>query len=487
MMKKLKMKNNSSKKSRRPLTDKEKLLVTILLALISFYLLFKFVLTPQKEKIETLNEDKFTLEQEISENNRILRSEGKIKESWQELNLEKDIIVEDFFPSLDQAQMIYLLNELLLSQDIDSIDLNFSKPSIESINDREVNLMEIYLPFKGGYDGIFEIIRAIEKSPKKIIISSINLDSEEESLSGNMSLKVYSLEGIADTEKGVIHVETTDDNRGNPFKPYVDYKEPDDKFEDNENDKSHGGEYLPEDNAGQSDENINNWSIKDEDNKKDQDKGIVDGELGKGNLIYDFELARHGFFTNTPGFQGIISKSDMSRSGKNSLKLDYALYPSKLNNTGYIDLAMNEVIIDKVEELSLWMYSSLKTSGKISMGFINSVKEDLIVSIVDDINWTGWKKQNISFPKNTSFPLKFDRIILELPNDKEKYGSILFDNIEKDESYIYYQVKAGDTIYDISKKVYNSGKYIEEILKLNGMESKDILYVGKKLKLKKHN
>ena len=73
MMKKLKMKNNSSKKSRRPLTDKEKLLVTILLALISFYLLFKFVLTPQKEKIETLNEDKFTLEQEISENNRILR------------------------------------------------------------------------------------------------------------------------------------------------------------------------------------------------------------------------------------------------------------------------------------------------------------------------------------------------------------------------------------------------------------------------------
>lgn len=454
--------NITKLKIKRPLTQKEKVLLIIMLVILSSYLLFIFVYSPQKEMIQRLEDHRIELDDKIAENNRILRSENDIKDEWEKLNLERDGIIKDFFSTMDQSQIIYLLNNLLVSDDLASIDLNFSKATIENIKDHQVKSMDVNLPFKGGYDGIFDIIRAIELSPKKIVISSIDLNSRETDLTGNMNLKIYSLDGLTDSHKDEIFVDSSDGNMDNPFKAMDGYKDP--------NKNQEGGD---ENSSTRPD----NWV-----DSPNEDHT----ELVNPNLIYDFEMGSYEFFSSNPMFGGRISDSTMAKEGNYSLKFDYSILASNKANRGYIDLASNKIIIESpIRELSLWVYSSSQNDGAIDIVFTDKNNEEITINIIDEISWEKWKAHKINLPTEKSrYPLHLENISLFFPKGNELFGSFLFDKLEIHSEYFYYKVKPGDTVSGISKKVYGSAVYVNEILKLNEMKQKDILQVGRELKLK---
>ncbi len=123
---------------------------------------------------------------------------------------------------------------------------------------------------------------------------------------------------------------------------------------------------------------------------------------------------------------------------------------------------MNDIIINnKEDELALWIYSSSKSSGEISVSYKDSSHKDRIINIAEEIAWTGWEKRKLPLPDNVKFPLIMDKVIFEFPSDQEEFGTLLFDSIERNEEYIYYQVKAGDTITGISQKIYKTNKYVD--------------------------
>ncbi len=65
---------------------------------------------------------------------------------------------------LDQAQIIYLLNDILEDERVNINELSFSRPVLENIDEMEVSRMDLLIPFNGSYaGGVIDIVKAIEK------------------------------------------------------------------------------------------------------------------------------------------------------------------------------------------------------------------------------------------------------------------------------------------------------------------------------------
>lgn len=53
--------------------------------------------------------------------------------------------------------------------------------------------------------------------------------------------------------------------------------------------------------------------------------------------------------------------------------------------------------------------------------------------------------------------------------------------VMNDQTPVYYTVQEGDTISSISMKMYQSSKYVEEIVSANALENEDSIYIGQKI------
>ncbi len=164
--------------------------------------------------MSSLNAEIVTLDNQIADMKQYNKKEDNIKKEWEMLHRERDEILKNYFPVLDQAQIIYLLNDLIVDDRVNISDLNFANPSEEKLGEMAVQNMSISLPYSGSYDGTMNIIKSLGSSPRRIVVDNLTMDREGDSnLSGNITLKIYSLEGIAKTDPEVIHVETVDGDR----------------------------------------------------------------------------------------------------------------------------------------------------------------------------------------------------------------------------------------------------------------------------------
>ena len=109
----------------RPLTNKERLLLTLLGIVLVIYLSNSLLLTPQAEKISELETLKVELDTKIVDMNNTLKKEDAIKKELEMLHRERNEIFQNYFPVLDQAQIIYLLNDLIVDERVDISDINF--------------------------------------------------------------------------------------------------------------------------------------------------------------------------------------------------------------------------------------------------------------------------------------------------------------------------------------------------------------------------
>ncbi|OLS03925.1 LysM peptidoglycan-binding domain-containing protein [Tissierella creatinophila] len=242
---KRKMKNQKKTRRKidvRELTNNERTLITLLAIVILFWLSFKYIIDPQILKISTLESKMNAYALEVEENNRIIKNSEVILDEKSKLFIEKQNIEKDFFKSLNQPQIIYVLNELLLKSDIEMDSISFSKPFMETLNAQEIQKMDISIPFKGSFSSLNEIIKSLETETRKIVINNIDIQKGEETeITGNISLGVYSLSGIVEGKDEDLPIETTDENKLNPFIPYEGYVDLS-KVEDNSSEEIESGQ-----------------------------------------------------------------------------------------------------------------------------------------------------------------------------------------------------------------------------------------------------
>ncbi|MFA7550263.1 MAG: LysM domain-containing protein, partial [Sedimentibacter sp.] len=93
------------------------------------------------------------------------------------------------------------------------------------------------------------------------------------------------------------------------------------------------------------------------------------------------------------------------------------------------------------------------------------------------------------------YPLKLTHIYFEMPFNRDDIGVFLIDKLQafypvnqdsqgnNQPIYDFYVVKSGDTVTDISRQIYGTISYKNEIMKNNSLTAGDILPVGKVLVL----
>ena len=473
------MEKRLSKKLKiRELTKNEKVLLTLLAIVILTWAAYRLVITPQTIKLEALIAKRIEYSQIINEMNQVLKNEDSIKKEWNSLHKEKEQIVSKYFPVIDQAQIIYLLNDLIEHEDVSVVDLNFTRPVYEDIGEFQVKSMDISIPYNGDYDGIIDIANAIKGSPRKILIDRISMDRDlGESLNGNMSLKVYSLEGIAHADKEVIYIDKVKNNsKITPFDKYDDFTMVNEETEDVEE--------------------LEVESIINTDSGSSSNDNLYIEEI-----LLDFESSNNYFLPSQALVKGNVLQSINSKSGKYSLRFEYNILAVEEENRAYVDISKNNIILKyPPNSIGLWIYSYGYSPVTLGIGLSGQMGEEEFIPLTEGIGWTGWKYLEVSPPSDLGiYPIKLDKLYVDMPKDREDFGVVLMDklgvkydrNLDEDGSdkstsdYRFHVVVDGDTAEKISIKYYGTNIYKNEILKLNEIKLGGLLPIGKVLVLKR--
>ncbi len=470
----------SSKKrliNTRPLTKSEKILLGLLLLVVLVWVSNRFIFQPQAAKLTSLEAEKADYELQIIDINDTLKSEEKIRDQWDELDKERSQILSQYFPTLDQSQIIYLLNDLINEENFNVDDLSFSRPTTAKLGEMDVRNMEASFPFEGGYNGVIDILNSFQTSPRRILIDSLSIDSSEsDDLSGSMALKIYSLEGIAETDPNVIFVETADGSGDSlPFESYDDF--------------------TTASTAGDSPSGIS----------VDEDGEIVlspDIKVGmRKQLLHEFDYSSYNFIPSSPMVKGNVSPSNIRKSGRYSMRFEFNILALEEENRAYVDLSSTDIEF-KVPPTTIgtWIYSYGYSPGTLGMRLVTQDGVPVDFPMVNGLTWTGWNYVETSPPSDlTLYPLRLDKIYYELPFNRDDFGVMLIDKMEafysdsdeeiaagNQETYLFYVVEAGDNISEISRKMYGTMSYKNEIMQLNDIRAGEVLPVGKVLVLKRH-
>jgi len=477
--------SRSRRKSRiktRPLTGTEKALLVLLGIVLVVWLGIRFILTPQQEKINNLQVDKLELENRIAEMNSVLRREKDIKAEWENLTKERSQILANYFPTLDQAQIIYLLNDMLPADQVDLADYGFTRPASEQIAEMEVKNMSVSVPFAGDYNGIMNMVRAVELSPRRMMIDSLTLDrASDSSLSGSMSVKVYSLEGLADTDPNVIPIVVAENaSPGSLFGSFTGYV-------GNQTATGNGSST-----GSQSGTSVG-----------DPTPGVEEPVELKGDVIHSFETRNYEFIPSHSLVKGSAVPTMIADHGRYGLRLEYKILGVEDENRTYIDLSSQNLVFNyPPSELSLMSYSFNYSPGNIGVRILkqDGSTDDIIIS--NGVSWLGWGKININLLGDTTeYPIRMTHLFYEVAKERDDFGVLIFDKLEvfysehfeesiaddklKLADYTFYEVQYGDTITSISRKIYGTEKFKNEIMSNNEIKSGDVLQVGKILVLVK--
>ena len=214
----------------RELKNSEKVLLGALAIILVVLSSYQFAITPQKRKLEGFSKQKIEYQDQINEHGSIISKENQIDADLILLEEEKELLTSRYFPKLDQAQAIYLLNSLLIDDEIEVSDMDFDRPSFEEVDELQMKHMDVSIPFEGTYPGIINAINNLNNSPRHILVDSVAMDRDgNNALTGNISVRVYGLDDLINEDKEVVIIPTQEREipDATPFTAYSGYVEKD--------------------------------------------------------------------------------------------------------------------------------------------------------------------------------------------------------------------------------------------------------------------
>lgn len=463
------------------LSKREKILLIIFTFIFILWLSYILLLKPQAIKIESLEMKKTLLDNELININHILEDEIENREELSNVNSDIRNIGNRYFPSLDQAQIIYYLEDIFLGNHLNIKNLTFGEKEVSDIDDLQVNSISILIPFEGTYDDIKTTVKDLNSGPFKLKIESLTIEFlNVENLQGEISLRIYCLENIIDIPQNNIVLRPRESLENfKDFSPFEENEEEDvSTFNDSVSEKSHHRE-LSENTINQ-DEKIG----ESKDYKNDINRYIID----------NFNNIKYGFKGSHEMVKGNVNL--INDNNKTSLSLSYQIQGSNQEeNRAYIDLSKGNIEFRyPIKKLYLSIRSFNYSYGSLGIRLISPEDEEFDLIISDGISWIGWNEIEFSLPSILSaYPLKLTHIFYEITNNREDIGVLIFDKLEMQidgqntntEIFDFYIVKENDSLKSISTEIYGSDKYVDEIINNNYLSSKDDISPGKILILKR--
>ncbi|MBU3144899.1 hypothetical protein [Clostridium sp. CF012] len=236
------------------ITKREQVLIGALLIVLLGYSFYNFIYTKQIQRISELKASRYTYSQKWEQAKVKIASKNKMSEQYKTLNAKIFNETDKLFTSIEQEQIIVVLDKMIKDSDLQADVLEFSEINGESttadtsknvnnedkskiasneldklVSDFNANSkkdansektnnnnattktdnaniigaykMQVTLKFKGMYDEIIGFIGQVEAYDKKIVINNIKLDGAEGSdVSGTLMLEFYGIPKLNDND-----------------------------------------------------------------------------------------------------------------------------------------------------------------------------------------------------------------------------------------------------------------------------------------------
>jgi len=438
------------------ISKKEKILLLILIVILFFWASYRFVFINQLKEIESLKVEKTNYETQLNMVKQKIENEDLIKSERDILRNMVDNISCKYFYNINQPDLLHILNFILESVDLEVNNIIFSEPTALDYEGLDrIYFIGVLLPFKGKYSALESLLRELRNSSKKLLIDHISItrSNEENIVNGQISLKAFSYGSTKPADSDYYYINAYKSNgKTDPFKGFDEYEE--------------------------EIEEIPDYDFFEEGEKRD--------------LVFDMEADDIFFMGTSPSVSGQVKRINKAKRGKSSIRIEYNISTVFQQERAYIVLDDKNINIKyPPQSIGVWAYSYGFSPVAIGVRFNDMDGRKIDLELSKAVNWTGWEFISAMPPQDISlYPLKLDRIYLELDVNRDEYGVILFDQIEasygdnkkKDftevESYFFYIVKPGDTLKSISKTYYKTESNFMKLAKENALNPNDELEPG---------
>ncbi|MEA4963873.1 LysM peptidoglycan-binding domain-containing protein [Lutispora sp.] len=455
----LKLQNNKPKRSIN-ISKKEKNLLLILLVAILFWFSYKFVLIPQGKAIEKLKTDKLNYENDLIKIQEILARENGIKREWENLNTEFIRVSEKYYQEMNQSDLMHMLNGIIDSGQLEVPSMSFRETEALELEGLQADYLGVSLPFRGSFTDLEVFLSQLRNSPKRLLIDQLSITKDSsDSLNGQLSFNAYAYGGAKAKEDGYFYTNAYNSpNKPSPFTAFDGYVEV--------------PVYSGDSSDGETEE--------------------------KRALLADLEDDHIYYMGTGSGVTGKVSRFGTAKYGKTSIRAEYFISTDYQPERAYVVLDDQDINIKyPPPSIGIWAFSYGYSPVTVGLRFQDMDGRKIDVELEKGVNWTGWKYISASPPQDINvYPLKLDRVYIELGSNRDDYGVLLFDRIEASypsedsekegmPSYVFYVVKPGDTLTSISESFYGSKTQYKRLAKDNGLAENSILEAGKVLVIQK--
>lgn len=449
------------------LSKREKNLLILLFLVVTFWIFYRFVFTKQFLKIAELKEEKNNYYNELLKIEDILSKDKAVTEEWEKLNEGIRYIQSKYFDDIDQPEIMHMLNHVIDNNSLKISGIYFNEPDYAMLGSIETKYLGISMPFEGSYGELGIFLSELRSLPKSFLINQLAISrADDRILTGQINLNVYSYDEILDRASDPIYkVEIQKVIKEDPFQPYEGYL------------------------AELESENYGNFEL---------DVDVTEDVRNK-IILEDFEGEEIFFMGTSIDVTGKVSKFNNSKHGKYSLRTEYFISTQDKEERAYVLLDDKGINLKyPPSSIGIWVHSYGYSPVILGLRFQDQEGNKIDLELSKGINWIGWNFIETMPPQDIKlYPLKLDRVYIELGANRDDYGVILFDNIEieypniesqeenQNKSYFFYLVQYGDTLETISEKVYGKKSKYKIIMRENGLNEDSMLETGQILVIPK--
>lgn len=444
------------------LSNREKNLIVIAGTLLVVFIVLRFLIQPQMQKIQGLKEELEIKTLSSEEVKLLVASRDTVKSQIEEKEKTIAQMKEKYYAQLAQEEIIWTINTSAENVNLQLESLSFQ--NLEVNESTPYRSLQVKVPFKGDYNGIMGFLANLRRNGKHIILENMLLKNQENGLlAGEFLLGFYS--ASEDMSKSSFQGKVSEKNK-NPFQPF------------GEGTDSALVEEPP------ADFDINQVAI-----------SITDSFI-----LYDgFEAADYPVVSSDREAQFKVTNDENDKDASSCILVDYNFLAESYLRKFEIGFDKKNITIKKPPKA---VTVDMKVYGATEMSFaIKAIGAD---NRIYNLPLTGngqsdeWASYSANMPQNFRvYPLKIQSLEVTLYENAFGSGQLVLDNLKGSVApakiktrnaekisgdYLSYVVVGGDTLKSISLNYYGTENMAETIKRINNLKSNQ-LEKGKKLLL----
>lgn len=444
------------------LSKREFTLLAVLGVVLLGIVYYKFIIIPQTASAETFKTQRDQKRNQLETLRDDIASQKKLEIELLDLQDKIKENSQRYFLTLDQEEIILILNEFVEGTKVKLKAVNFEEPRVEAVGAKEgedgesqpqpeteentgenvedkdstsLDVHTVSLEYESDYYSLLDFLKNISSYDKKIMIKNININKEDTGkIAGNTTLEFYAIGKIIDQEE-LLYAWEPDQGSivGDPFLEFKGYTIAKETVE--ASDQKDSFSYMS--------------SI------KDYGQGSAGSNSGPGNIVsqsgstgsssanqvnnvethdlFGFEDSSKLLFVgNSNDIKGELTLDrSIKTQGSSSLNLKYDFVEERRYSVANVSFDNNVIIKEQPKAISIDVKPIEKNSCRLGITIRDREGNYYKLPLKETLDWNGWETLTVELPIDMNYPAVVEKLYIESYDHYKKLtGNLLIDNMK---------------------------------------------------------